>query len=148
MKKINILSVIILFILFTSCNKHTNYIYSPDKKQCLTIITNVDTRYIINGKHSSIPTKDYIKYSLDSIDTEVGDEIVGHWKNDKYEWEIATDRAIILENKLDTLKFKFVKNFPVDERGIPTIIQYTDNNSFDIGFEHGKIINYKGAIIE
>lgn len=137
-----------MLITLTSCNKHQNFIYSPNKKQCITIITDVDTRYIINGKHTSIPTTDYIKYSLDSIDVEVGDEIVGHWKNNNYEWEIATDRAIILENKLDPKKFKFNKNFPTDNRGIPTIIEYTDKNSFDIGFDHGKIINYKGAIVE
>lgn len=148
MKKINVLIALLLLITLISCNEHQNFIYSPDKKQCITVITNVDTRYIIDGKHTSIPTKDYIKYSLDSIDVEVGDEIVGHWKNNNYEWKIATNNAIILENKLDPKKFKFNKNFPTDNKGIPTIIEYTDKNSFDIGFDHGKIINYKGAIVE
>jgi hypothetical protein len=148
MKKNNVLIALLMLITLTSCNEHQNFIYSPNKKQCITIITNVDTRYIINGKHTSIPTKNYIKYSLDSIDIEVGDEIIGHWKNNNYEWEIVTDKAIILENKLDPKKFKFSKNFPKDNRGITTIIEYSNKNSFDIGFDHGKIINYKGVIVE
>ena len=148
MKRVKIiLSVFILIFLLSCSSKNRIYVYSPNKKQCITIITNIDTRYIIDGKHRLVPKKNYIKYSLDSIDVEVADEIVGHWKNSNYEWEIVTDNAIILENKLDPKKFKFNKNFPTDDKGIPTIMEYTDKNSFDIGFDHGKIINYKGAIV-
>jgi hypothetical protein len=136
-----------MFFLAGCSNRKIIYVYSPNKKQCITIITNIDTRYIINGKHKSLPKKNYIKYSLDSIDVEVADEIVGHWKNNKYEWEIATDKAIILENKLDSKRFKFNTNFPTDDNGMPTIIDFTDKNSYDIGFDNGKIINFKGVII-
>lgn len=142
------ISIIIFTTLSFCSSKNRVYVYSPDKKQCITIITNVNERYVINGKHRTIPSKNYIKYSFDSIDVEVGDEIVGHWKNSNYVWELATDNAIIIDNKLDTTKFKFNKNFPKDDKGIPTLMNYTDENSFDIGFDHGKIIHYKGAIIE
>lgn len=149
MKRVKIiLSVFILIFLFSCSSKKRIYVYSPNKKQCITIITHYNYRYIIEGKHYNVPDTNYIKYSLDSIDVEVADEIVGHWKNSKYEWEIATDNAIILENKLDPKKFKFNNKFPTDHRGIPTIMEYTDKNSFDIGFERGKIIHYKGAIVK
>lgn len=145
----NIFYVIILLISLTNCHKNRYYVYSPDKKQCITIITEMNKRYIINGKHYfSIPEKDYVLYSLDSINKEIGDEIVGHWNKSNIEWEIATDNAIIIENKLNKNKFEFTKNFPKDQNGNPTIIDYTDGNSFDIGFEYGKIINCRGAIVE
>ena len=56
-------------------------------------------------------------------------------------------RRTILENKLDSKRFKFNTNFPTDDNGMPTIIDFTDKNSFDIGFDNGKIINFKGVII-
>ncbi len=146
MKKNSI--IITLLFALVGCNKTHYYVYSPDRKQCITIITDVDTRYIINGKYNSIPKTNFLQYSLDSIDVETGDEIVGHWKNGNYQWEIATDKAIILEDKLDKKEFIFKRNLPVDSIGIPTLKDFTDKNSFEIGFDHGKIIYKRGAIIE
>jgi hypothetical protein len=148
MKREIVFYILIVSIVLTGCDKKTNYVYSPDRKQCITIITEENYRYIINGKHSSIPEVNYVKYSLDSVDVEYGDEIVGCWKNDGYEWKIATDNAIILENKLDTLRFKFHEKFPVDNDDSPTIVDYSYKGCFDLGFSYKTIRHSKGAIVE
>ncbi len=142
------LSIFIFIILCCCSSKSTVHVFSPNKKQCITIITKNHVRYIIDGEHKTIPSKDFVKYSLDSIDLEVADQIVGHWKNSDYEWKVVTDNAIIIENKLDSTKFKFIDNFPIDKDGIPTLINYTDKNSFSIDFDNGTIISYRGLLVE
>jgi hypothetical protein len=110
----------ILMFLINSCNIHNRknfLIYSPDKKQCVIIITSGETRYIINGKHNSIPKSNYVKIDKSQIDP-IGDEIGVCWKNENYDWQIVNHQSKILENKLDTTKFKFNTSWEKDERGI------------------------------
>ncbi len=79
---------------------------------------------------------------------EVGDEIVGRWKEEGFDWYVMNDNAVLIENTLDTTKYKFRTKFPVTSDGIPTLKGYTDNNSFDLGFRSGKIVHSRGAIVE
>ena len=72
----------------------------------------------MNGNHSSIPKSNYIKLDISKI-TRLGDEIGICWNNGEYEWKIVNDKAKIIETKLDTLKYKFSKNWDKDKFGIP-----------------------------
>jgi len=117
-------------ILTSSCenvNRTSFRIYSADKKQCVTIVTNGSTRYIINGKSNSIPKTDFVKLDVSGID-KLGDGIGICWKNEKYEWQISNDKSVILENKLDTTKYKFKTSWEKDERGIPNTKKYLKPN--------------------
>ena len=98
----------------------------------MTIITNGKTRYIINGKHSSIPKTDFVKTDISQIDP-LKDEIGVCWKNETYEWEIVNHSSKIIENKLDTLKFKFNTSWENDEKGIPNSKKYHKANCGTIG---------------
>jgi hypothetical protein len=116
----------IITFLFQSCNKpnRTNFrIYSPTKEQCVTIITKGKTRFVINGEHKTIPNSNYIKVDISQIDR-IGDEIGICWKNEVYEWEIVNHQSKIIENKLDTLKYRFNTRWENDERGIPNTKKY------------------------
>ena len=145
MKKYRFFFGSIILVTFLSCTKHHDYIYSPDKKQCITIISDKRVRYIINGKHSSIPDSNYVK--LDINNGQVGDDVVGCWNNGQYDWKLINDGAKIIENKLDTLRFKFGIKFPTNNKGIPTIIDFTGENCFEFGFEYNIINKHKRGII-
>tara|TARA_R110002073_G_scaffold326979_1_gene507322 strand:+ start:2098 stop:2445 length:348 start_codon:yes stop_codon:yes gene_type:complete len=93
----------------------------------VTVITHGDIRYIINGKHSSTPKSDYIKLDVSGID-KLGDGIGVCWKNEKYEWQISNHKSVILENKLDTTKYKFKTSWEKDERGIQNTKKYLEPN--------------------
>ncbi|MDI9309502.1 MAG: hypothetical protein QM535_04750 [Limnohabitans sp.] len=138
---------LIFFLLFlVSCNKHCYTLYSNDKKQSITIISNGNIRYYINGKHNEVPEKNYVKVDLSTTAMMNNDELVGSWKTNKYEWKIINDGVTVLENKLDSTRFKCENKFPEDKNGIPTLIDfYNKPNCFDIGFEYNKILNIRGV---
>jgi hypothetical protein len=148
MKKIITSFVFIFAIILTSCNEKKSYIYSPDKKQCVTIITKNKIRYIIAGKHNSIPEKNYVK--LDVSDRfKFADNIVGCWKNDKYRWQIINDGTVILDNRLDSANYIFHEKLPKDTSGIPsTTIFRNEPSFFYIGFDYGVIYDSYGVTIE
>lgn len=137
--KNNILSISLIgltIFLINSCNTLNNNtdfrIYSADKKQCVTIVTKGEIRYIINGKHSSIPKTDFVKIDISQIDSNK-DEIGICWENKNYEWEIVNHSSKVIENKLDTLKFKFNTSWENDEGGIPNSKKYHKANCGAIG---------------
>jgi len=137
--KNNLLSILLIgltIFLINSCNPlniNTDFrIYSADKKQCVTIFTKGKTRYIINGKHSSIPKTNFVKIDISQIDSNK-DEIGICWKNKNYEWEIVNHSSKIIENKLDTLKFKFNTNLENNKEGIPNSKKYHKPNCGAVG---------------
>lgn len=145
-------SRLVFFLLLTitlfSCNKEKFYIYSDNKSYCITVITdkNSKTRYIIQGRHNTVPDSNYVKISTNNIDT-IGDEIVGCWNYKDYEWVLLNDNAIIIENKLDTLRYKFSPVFPIIEE-VPSLAEFIENeNCFDIGLDYGTPSRTRGNIV-
>ena len=148
MKRVKIiLSVFILIFLLSCSSKKRIYVYSPNKKQCITIITEYNYRYIIEGKHYNVPDTNYVKVDLSQMD-KIGDGIAGCWENNRYKWIIINDQTKIIENKLDTLKYKFITNFPKDEQQIPTLKDYIGNGCYNFDFEVFSIVPKDGAIIQ
>ncbi|RIW18693.1 hypothetical protein D0X99_03145 [Algoriphagus lacus] len=140
--------LIFALLFLASCsNDHRYTLYSNDKKQSITIISDGNIRYIINGDCEEVPEKNYVKVDLSSTPMNNNDELVGRWKTNKYEWEIINDGVTVLENKLDSIRFKFGTKFPEDKNGIPTLIDfYNKPNCFDVGFEYNKILNMRGEV--
>ncbi len=141
--------IIFLLLFFSSCKEQGRFcFYSPDKSQCISIITTGNIRYIIDGYHAVIPDTNYVKISLEDIDRHVGDQLVGCWKKNGLQWEMMMDEVAILENKLDTTKFIFRDKFPVDSMQIPTLKGYSTNlpNCFSLEFVYNDLIDASGAI--
>ncbi len=140
---------IIFLLLLTSCNKYYhNYIYSPDRKQCITIISDKKIRYIIAGKHPSVPETNFLKLDI-SKRYSFADHIVGSWRTNKYNWQIINAESIILENKLDTMKYKFTKNYPTNSLGISTKASFSNEKGFFyLGFDYGEIYDSSGVILD
>lgn len=128
------LTFLTIFIIINSCIVSPDTIeiidhfvlYPLDKSQAITIITKNNIRYVINGNYDHIPKTNYIKLDISQIDP-IGDEIGVCWNNGKYLWELVNHKATILENRLDTLKFKFNNHWEVDKRGIPNAAKYHQN---------------------
>ena len=129
-----VVAITVFLVAFGDHTNRTNFrIYSADKKQCVTIITRGLTRYIINGESNySIPKTNYIKLNISKTSRE-GHEIGVCWKNEIYDWEIVNHKSEVIENKLDTLKFKFNTSWEKDKFGIPRTTKYTKPNCGTIG---------------
>ncbi|TPN87382.1 hypothetical protein [Aquimarina algicola] len=141
------LTSLLIILFFTNCKKDTYHIYSLDKKNCITVKDIGKIRYIIDGKHSSVPNDNYIKLDISGI-ASIGDGLAGCWNNGNFKWDIVNDKSIIIENKLDPAKFRFSNTLPVDDRGIPTQNKYRNNNCFTFDFLRGELLPDQGAIIE
>jgi hypothetical protein len=139
-------SRLIIITSFLGCTKSTYHIYSPNKDQCITFITHNDTRYIVAGKYNSVPESNFVKIDISKVDRNAGDQIIGCWKRNKLEWTVMMNGVTILENKLDTNKFLFQKNFPVDRYGSPNVLDYDrrKKNCFSLDFEYYKLRRIEG----
>ena len=137
---------LIVITSFIGCNSSTYHFYSPNNKQSITVITNGDVRYIINGYCNSVPEADFVKLDLKKVDRGAGDQIVGCWDKDNLDWIIAMDHVSILENRLDYHKYKFLNEFPVDNRGVPTLEDYIKKDCFSISLEYRNLNRIDGAI--
>ncbi|WP_299261422.1 hypothetical protein [uncultured Aquimarina sp.] len=134
-----VVGITVFLIAFGDHTNRTNFkIYSADKKQCVTIITQGEMRYFINGEHNSVPKTEYIKIDKSGIPL-IGDEIGICWKNENYEWEIVNHQSKIIDVKLDTLKFKFNTSWEKDKHGIPNTKKYIKPNCGTIGLLNMKI---------
>ena len=92
MKKI--IYFILVLTAFQSCKNNTHYVYSPDRKQCITIKDINNERYIIIDKHNSIPDSNYVKLQVDPR-VSMNDEFVGFWKTSRWDIQIIIDKSVI-----------------------------------------------------
>lgn len=142
--------LLLLFLVFVlaGCGKNqTLYFYSLDKSQCITVMDKGDVRYVIDGKHSKVPTSDYVKLNISRIDR-VRDVIYLCWQTEEYEWDLVSNLSVIIESKLDTARFRFNNELPKDERGIPHQKKFSKGNCAVFDFYTMKLIPDKGAIVE
>ncbi len=139
--------VLILTFIVISCEKSNYYIYSPDRLQCITVKDFENIRYIIPGKRNSIPKTGYVKLDMSEVDP-LGDGLYGCWNSNNFEWEIATDGGIVLENNLDRNKYKFSAELPKDDDGVPTAIKYSSENCFTFDISLNRLSPNKGAVVE
>lgn len=125
--------LIIAINVFCSCGRKRLVIVSEDKSQYVTILTykKTKTRYIINGKYYLLPNEDYIKIDVKEIDP-IGDGLWGCWKNNG--WELTNEKANVIENKLDTSRFKFYTKLPRDKWGIPRETNFRNESCFILDF--------------
>ena len=128
--------------------QYVYHIYSPDKSQCITMINDKEQeiRYIIDGYHDTVPADNYVKLSLEKMD-HIADQSVGCWKDGSYEWQMLNEQTIILENRLDTSRFKYSSN-ESDGQAQDTYQKYSHEYCFDVTFEHWSISDDSGAIVE
>lgn len=129
-----IFSIIILLLIYSCGSERRNeliYVYSKDKSKVITIISNYSKgkRIIAVGKHESQPKKDYYIIDISGV-TDLGDEIGVCWNIEGDNWEIANDKAKILEANIDTTQYVFRGYWFKDKQGIPNTLYYVKDNCF------------------
>ena len=137
----------LLIFLMCSCNGRTVHFYSLDKSQCVTVIDRGDIRYVVNGKHKKIPNSDYIKLDMSNTDRILRDFRIC-WKNELYQWKVVVNNAKVVESKIDESRFVFSSELPNDDRGIPTEIEFRQDNCAVFSFYLMKLSPERGAIVE
>ncbi|TRO66770.1 hypothetical protein [Christiangramia sabulilitoris] len=151
MKKAFVILIIgILIKFFTSCknaNRNNFKIYSPDKSQIITIITKDQIRYIINGDVENIPDSNFVKLDISQIDP-VSDEIGICWNTNNLYWKLTNNNSKILENKLNTSKYKFENNWKKKTNGVPDISEFRKENCGTFDLLNMKIYKNRGLTIE
>lgn len=147
MKKLIYISL--LLMLISSCKKNTYHVFSPDKKQCITIKDFYNERYIIIGKHYFLPDTNYVKLLTDPK-VKMNDEFAGCWESDNSRLKIIINDSRVLENKLDTSKVLFLNHLPIeiDEVGKPSLKGFSDDGCFHFGFTYFSVVPKDGALIE
>jgi hypothetical protein len=155
MKKKDIVIILGIVLIWLSpvifslnCNNdYTYHVCSLDGKECFTLISVGEIRYVVNGIHRSVPKTGYAKLDIHKVDNDISDYIVGCFGRNGKRWEILNPHTIVLENKLDTNLF-IVKNVsPLNEKGIPTIKDYLGNGCFELGFQYRRLSNHSGDAI-
>ncbi len=135
--------IIIVLLLFTNCIKHGEseskviYLMPQDKSQVITVFSlyNKNRRVIALGKHKTIPKENIIVLDISKTPKlGLGDELGICWDINNHNWELVNDKAIVIENKLDSSKYVFKENWPKDKSNIPTPVYYWNNNCFTVGF--------------
>jgi hypothetical protein len=137
----NFIYIVVLIIVFGCSIEKRNelmYLYSSDKTQVVTILTDYtnNKRFIVNGKHKYIPKDNYYLIDISQI-SELGDEIGVCWSIGGKEWQIVNDKARIIEIKIDTSSYSFKDRWYKNERGIPNAKYYRQDNCFTVG-----VLNY------
>ncbi|KAA0229732.1 hypothetical protein EDS67_10810 [candidate division KSB1 bacterium] len=144
------LSFVVCLMLFLFGCTETIYLYPPDKSQCITVITKKWNahRYIIAGKHHTVPENNFVKLDIDSGDRYRAGLYVC-WKSGHYEWEVVVHKAEIVESTLDTTRFSFSTALPKDDRGFSTALKFTKEWCELYDFELKRIISDReGTIVE
>jgi hypothetical protein len=144
---IRIILALFIAVLIVGCNnKSIIYFYSLDKSQCITVISESDERYVINGKHKNIPDSDYVKLHVKDRNS-IWDNLYICWSENQYEWNIVVENSIVLESRLDSTRYFLNTELPKDDSGIPTDIKYRGKNCASYSF-YLKKLEDNGAIIE
>lgn len=131
-----ILLVFILFVIFSCGSERKNnviYLYSKDKSQIVSIISNYskNERIIAVGKHFSKPKNNYIELDI-SKTTELNDQFGICWNSNGYKWEMVNDKAKIVKVNLDTTKYVFRESW-FKEEGTPNTKYYIKASCFTVG---------------
>lgn len=146
MNKVNISLLLIVVLFLTSCAEKT-IISSIDKSKKITIIRNGEKLYIINGATESVPDTNYIELRM--TDVSLRSEIAVCWKPEIFDWDLVADNTEVIKNRLDTTKFKFSTEFPLNENGSPTPIKYnTGENCGSYSTYSGKVYRNRGIVVE
>lgn len=135
-------------MLIGCTEKDKIFIFSPDRSKCVTVITIGDIRYVINGRHNSIPDSNFVKLDIGSVYKE-GDALNVCWFSEEYEWDIVINKAIVLMNKLDNSRFKFSVELEKDKRGVPNERRFREKGCATVLLNR-KVLSpdNQGAIIE
>lgn len=130
----NIQSAIALFmgIGFGCSPANVAHIYSPDKSQCLTVITEGFTQYLIAGEFYKVPDTNYVKLDISEKDLEVENSLNVCWGEGS--WDVVISSTQIIESKLDTIKYSFETELPTTDGGIPTEAKFRAENCATISF--------------
>lgn len=134
-------------ILFTSCSKDVLYISSPDKREYITVITEKDVRYIIEGRHESVPEEGYIKLDI-STTTELSDAIYICWRRHNEGGEIVVPKTTVIENRMEPSLYTFDNKLPEDKMGVPRPTKFAHDGCTSVGFSYKEPYPEGSAIIE
>lgn len=86
-----------------------------------------------------------MKISIDNFDP-IAEEIIGYWSDYNCGWVLYNHNSIILENKLDTMKFKFKTHLPTDSYGITRLEPILKSNYFRVDLSYFEIVSVDGNI--
>ncbi len=137
-----------LIIILSSCSNNSRiHFYSPDKSECITVITNDSTRYFIDGKYRKVPDTNYVKLSIKDANS-ISDNLYICWDDSLYHWDAINENAVVIYSKLDSTKFHFSTKLPEDNRGIPCVKKYREENCSVFSFYLNRLSPDRGAIVE
>lgn len=128
--------VVFLFILLVGCSdtSRTNRLIlkSNDNRE-ITVISDYmnNTRFIINGKHKTVPKYGYYELDISKV-SNIGDNIGICWQQNTIGWQLANNKAKVVQAKIDTTLYIFKEKWYTDDIGIPNTKYYHRDNCFTV----------------
>lgn len=141
------ISILIGNALISCKERQVMHLYSNDRIQCITIIDDGEFRYIIDGEHTKVPPKNFVKLDVEGIDP-LGDAIHVCWRSEKFEWDLVVDNSKIIHSGLDTLRFRIKTSLPKDDRGISSEKKFRANDCMVFSYYLKRLLPDKGGVVE
>ena len=123
--------IILFFIVlaFGACRNSKRFVLiSPDGSQKITILSQGRTVYVSNGRGIN-EKENYVVFKL--LVPGIDESIFGCWRTSSYEWSVLLPGAEIVENKLDTSRFKVIIDLKYGEKGYPMVEKFHEENCFE-----------------
>lgn len=128
--------ILILFsvtLLTISCKEKVLYVSSSDNQERLTIMTNGEESFVIEGWVKKIPKEGFVKVDIRKV-TEMSDAIYICWPTKNKVGEIVIPNAVVVDDNMDQTRYEFANELPKDEHGIPRPTKFSDRNCTSIDF--------------
>jgi len=138
MIKLVVVFMLIGIVAITGCKRHHIHICDPDEEQCITVIDPAyrDFRYIIIGRHETVPDSNYAKLKLGKTVRHY-DGISICWDNYVHNLEIVIPRTEIIEDHLNMNGVVLKTQFDKDEHGLPITDKYRSDDCANISLYDG-----------
>lgn len=126
-------------LLVSSCSRYYYVFENIETKEVITIFETGYYRYIVSGKYDYIPDKDFVKLDTRNV-SRLQDYINICWNKEHHGWKILSPNAEVIENKLDTTKYKIELKLPVDSRGVPISESLGSSNCSSFNFTESTLM--------
>lgn len=144
--------IVLLWLVLVACSSKKRpesetkvvHIFSVDEQQAMTVFKRDNIRIIAQGEVYDVPEMNYVTVDTESLD-KTADALYYCW--DKEGWEAILPGVRIIDMKLDTSKFNFSTQLPLDDRGIPTALKFSGSNCNVFDFSQMKLMRSVGKSV-
>ena len=128
-------------LIFISCYTRTVKVYSPNKKQIISVYSNtfeMEATVFELDDNSKPKNVGHVYFDVSEVDP-LAQALFVCWEKSDFKISIRCPEAVISENTLDSTKYKILTVYDVDDQGIPTAARYHSDGCFELTITEGNV---------